>query len=1571
MANKEIIDQRNLRKLSREIKEIQKIMNQLTKKRKVIKVQMKELSKAKKEIKTIYNQVQELKQERIRLNFSSKDLAKVHKQLQTIDRQLDQLQAKSISLQVDLSNLTNARNNLKSLEFDIANLNNQKVSLQIEALEIEAAITKIDTLRTKLISLGKEKITIEVVEAFEQSSSGGGSVSGGKSSNKGNSTSAEQVLGGITKALPNIFNAGVSGVSGVTSSFGSAMKTGDNIGKASLGDKEALSSIGSSLSKTGDKLFDIFKKGATVAINAGLSGMFSSVDIAGEFDAIMGEIEKTSGASTNQLEKLADKTMDLSMNTVFSANDISEAALKLVDSGADIDDIVNDSLEKTVTLAMLSGVSMEEAANAITNGSDELANYIDIVNDSGAAAKATEEYMSTWQGSIENTASSVETLGNAIGQKLQPLMQPFIDVIGEIANKMTEWIGNKEGDINQWVENMSGGIEKIITKIREFDFESFMIGIKDSFGMIKGLLDPIINIFKTFIELISFGDFEKGLGRLPGVVFSVAAAFKMLGGVVSALSMSGGSSGGGIGDALGGLDLKSIGTNFVNGAKNLALVAGAIGVIMLAAEAMQQVNEKVPDDWQSFIVKILSMAGAIAVMGILIAKTGEFISENEGAAIKGAAGMVGILIGLTAAAFVMEQFDQRVPDDWQSFLIKIGLMSAAIAAMGLLIVFLGNMIEGNEKEAAKGAAGMAGILIALTAAAFVMEQIDKRVPDDFKSFGTKLLNMGLAIVGMGVLAGILGANLVVLAAVAAGLAGIIVICEALAIAALAIEQVDQRVPDNMDSFAKKMDVIILAIGAIGLLAAAIGGAMIGTGGLLALAEGLGLATIAVICADLILAAEAIEQVEKKVPENAESVIKKLESIEKIINTFLDLDFGGIFDLFNAMFKNINLEQVISSFEKLADLSKEIEKINQADFTVEGATASLKALETITNELNSLGNFKVDLDDDSLEQTTESIEKLNELIAELEQALTLEYDETQAAEFAVKLSLLNQTVNEILSHEFKVEGSKLSDDLIKATWKLRKISGLVKEMKTIMEFQYDDQAFTDFEVKIEKVNSALVKIFEYEFKAAEGSEKGAGDLAKATTKLIEINSLVEEMKTIMKYEYDPQAFLNFEGRLGRIDSSVKKIFEYKFKAGENSSSNKKTDLERAKNRLLDINNLVKEMGTVIDFEFDANIYKGFSEKLGLLDELTQEILNYQFGATPNAKSNEQVIYSSPAEHAMQAAPVIYSSENVDGLEQATIKLNKLKTFTEAATKFIDSPVDQVKLQETLAKADEAIKSVNAFIAEAPESDDDKIAAITTGLTELVTSLGALNEDFKTLGGNFATSVATGWSGSNYKTTIAENIETEVTNIQTEKSPSFTTLGNAFATSLVSGFSTGLSSDPSNTLLTKLTEHASGLSTDVNLLNSFATLGKTLGDKIVSGLSSAVSTLKVTVNESTGGLIYPSTGGQVPVFKAKGGSIFKPQGTDTVPAMLTPGEWVHRTAAVRAFGTNFMDKVNKLDVPGVYNELTHRFIGKIGGQVPVTSMATVNTHQVTNNDPVVNQYFNRSNPSYSYRRAWRYA
>ena len=103
----------------------------------------------------------------------------------------------------------------------------------------------------------------------------------------------------------------------------------------------------------------------------------------------------------------------------------------------------------------------------------------------------------------------------------------------------------------------------------------------------------------------------------------------------------------------------------------------------------------------------------------------------------------------------------------------------------------------------------------------------------------------------------------------------------------------------------------------------------------------------------------------------------------------------------------------------------------------------------------------------------------------------------------------------------------------------------------------------------------------------------------------------------------------------------------------------------------------------------------------------------------------------------------------------------------------------------------------------------------------------------------------------------------------------------------------------------------------------------------------------------------------VYRAKGGSIFRPRGTDTVPAMLTPGEYVHNRRAVNTFGIDFMRKVNNLDIRGAMGELMHR-----AGHMANVNRGTTITNNNYNNQRVTINNNGATGAGFTFKSASRF-
>lgn len=102
----------------------------------------------------------------------------------------------------------------------------------------------------------------------------------------------------------------------------------------------------------------------------------------------------------------------------------------------------------------------------------------------------------------------------------------------------------------------------------------------------------------------------------------------------------------------------------------------------------------------------------------------------------------------------------------------------------------------------------------------------------------------------------------------------------------------------------------------------------------------------------------------------------------------------------------------------------------------------------------------------------------------------------------------------------------------------------------------------------------------------------------------------------------------------------------------------------------------------------------------------------------------------------------------------------------------------------------------------------------------------------------------------------------------------------------------------------------------------------------------------------------------IARATGG--FTPMGTDTVPAMLTPGEYVQRRAAVEHFGRQFMERINALDLRGALRSISMNY------STPYATGGFVRSdnRSYRDNHATVNQIFKSANASTGFRRASRF-
>lgn len=139
--------------------------------------------------------------------------------------------------------------------------------------------------------------------------------------------------------------------------------------------------------------------------------------------------------------------------------------------------------------------------------------------------------------------------------------------------------------------------------------------------------------------------------------------------------------------------------------------------------------------------------------------------------------------------------------------------------------------------------------------------------------------------------------------------------------------------------------------------------------------------------------------------------------------------------------------------------------------------------------------------------------------------------------------------------------------------------------------------------------------------------------------------------------------------------------------------------------------------------------------------------------------------------------------------------------------------------------------------------------------------------------------------------------------------------------------------------------------------------------VSNLAGAINRLQdkeITIRVNVLGHLGSFSKGGMAGFYASGGNVLEgfpgmASGTDTIPAWLTPGEYVIRRSAVGMFGSRLMDRINKMDIGGAFDALMTRISNP---------MMHGNTYNRDNHATVNNYFYGDNGQNYSQRKAYRY-
>ena len=311
-----------------------------------------------------------------------------------------------------------------------------------------------------------------------------------------------------------------------------------------------------------------------------------------------------------------------------------------------------------------------------------------------------------------------------------------------------------------------------------------------------------------------------------------------------------------------------------------------------------------------------------------------------------------------------------------------------------------------------------------------------------------------------------------------------------------------------------------------------------------------------------------------------------------------------------------------------------------------------------------------------------------------------------------------------------------------------------------------------------------------------------------------------------------------------------------------------------------------------------------------------------------------------------------TKNTKNIGNVDTTVTKLKTICDNLNSIVGLNLDFVKIREVITGIQTFLNNVKGLkVGEATTTIVSEVNSIVTSFHNMATTLSNMKSEFNTSGTDMANGIIEGFKSIDIEGSFGTKIDNAKASL---KKKSFNSVGKKFGKDVVSGFSEGISN------------MSSSISNQITMMYGYSTRFTDLGQYLGSAFKNAFNnqsgnintggTTTHTVNrgnESQGKNFKFAKGG--PVYLKKGGQpiVMKPSGTDTVPAMLTPGEYVMKRSAVKNAGQSFMDKVNNMDLKGAFKELSTRYGSQVGSVVNKNVTINNNDNRVTNNSIAFNE------------------
>lgn len=691
----------------------------------------------------------------------------------------------------------------------------------------------------------------------------------------------------------------------------------------------------------------------------------------------------------------------------------------------------------------------------------------------------------------------------------------------------------------------------------------------------------------------------------------------------------------------------------------------------------------------------------------------------------------------------------------------------------------------------------------------------------------------------------------------------------------------------------------------------------------------------------------------EIPDNVDPIktqLEKLGQVQKALSqAFATYSAGNIsvtdpvFTSISALgtfFDNLATSNLISTVKKL---TKFIEDINSVEVPSDTSAIDEKIsnLTNVMNSLKKLGNeswldsinfiskgleaLTSKLDGATLDAKFKSFSKLLDFIKKISD---LKLDDAGLESLETKLDNLQKALQKV--HDMKdIPDPPDVGDKIKGFENFKKLTDKIKDIVDSLNNIPDG---LDISTKIESVKNALDKIGELATLNIFGKDtpfnkdvtSNIKSVTEFTSKLSSIASSLNEINSIEDLNGIP-------AKIEQLRQALQSITQ----AGENGGSLMSMfDAFKGKS---DYGKLAEEASNMI------NSLKTIADALSQIPDL----INIEGSGIETRVAKIQSVLKSltDSDTGSFIQDIGKLAKVSEAVGQVTSVVNSFKTMAETLMTIPDLiNVEGSGIETRVAK----IKSVLQSLASSDDSGlttslqniqklSSNIMSAVQAVNNILIIANAINQFPEVNADNFNNSINAiktaieSLSGINDNDAIIGNLTNVLNTINQLQSAlaQFASMASSLGQQSGSNFSNGFVSGLGSRIVDKMNEQKNQIE---NL--GWESLGASISSKIANGfdvssvlnkikqIQSAIDSLRgktvdITINETTvkstkkrqhGGIIpeYHSTGGVV------GRRSFASLGTDTIPAMLTAGEYVLKRSVSSMLGKQFLDNLNQMNL-----------------------------------------------------------